>query len=288
MNPLGKVHLYTIWNPALSEQTIEEHIRTLTNEGFVKWLILYDDEIAFKDTLNSETIRRLNLQVEKKETLLFIQCLNIFFKSLYVARIEKIEKIPAKNIDRNDQFIPEYYRTARILLKKLQAYYAITLSDIREIGLDEIPNLVPSVPFKSAKFNYPFPCLIRQKNPRSFFEKPGIDEFNKIEIVHEYIKGLKKKRCIVIRPKSVFNKEPLNLEPREFQFLKLLAQRHPAGAKLITISKELGIKIQNVYNLKSKIDRLFKNYYGKPLMLSAGGTYKLKTSNIYIKEINSS
>jgi hypothetical protein len=60
MSPLGKVHLYTIWNPALSDETIEEHIRTLINESFVKWLILYDDEIVFKATLNSEVINRLS------------------------------------------------------------------------------------------------------------------------------------------------------------------------------------------------------------------------------------
>ena len=169
MSPLGKVHLYTIWNPALSDETIEEHIRTLINESFVKWLILYDDEIAFKDTLNSETINRLNKQAEKKETLLFIQCLNIFFKSLYVGRFEKIEKIPAKNIDRDDPFIPDYYRTGKPSGKKLQAYYAITLSDIREIDLNEIPNLVPSERFKSAKFNFPFPCLVHQRKPKVEF-----------------------------------------------------------------------------------------------------------------------
>jgi hypothetical protein len=284
---MGNIHLYTIWNPALSDQTIEEHIRTLINEAFVKWLILYDDEIAFKDTLNSKNINRLNKQAENRETLLFIQCLNIFYKSLYVGRVEKIEKIHAKNIVRNDQLIPDYYKTERLSDKKLQAYYSIILSDIRKIDLNEIPNLVPSESFKSAKFNFPFPCLVAQKKPRLFFKKPGIDKFDKIEIVYEYDEDLKKTRWFVKKPKSVLQKKPLTLGKRELQLLRIFEDRHPSGLRLTTILKELKITNERGYNLISTINRKFhKKHYRKPLIVNVEGIYRLKTAAINIRGTN--
>jgi hypothetical protein len=157
LKPGQAIHLYTIWNPKRCPSTIDEHLRVLRNQGAVKWLVLYDEktEKDYKDILTNQDITRINDQSKNQETILFIQCLNIFHSKIYAGRVKSIEKV-TKNHFEDDLLIPKYY-AEEAEKHSLIAHYLIELSDLKSLDLEEILNLIPDPEFKSEKFNYPFP-----------------------------------------------------------------------------------------------------------------------------------
>lgn len=280
---MGNRHLYTIWNPTLFEGTLDEHVRVLINECLVKWLILYDIDITFKNTLDDNIIKKINKQAKRIETLLYIQCLNIFYNPLWVGKVERIEKIKDKTIDEHDPLIPEYYQTV-ISDKELEVYYSVTLSDLRETKLDKILNLIPSKKFQSQKFYFPFPCLVYQKKFETFFQTPSIDKFNKIEIVYEYHKLLKEKRWFVKKPVSFKKLSPLTIGNEALNLIELFSEKPHSGKAVNTIMKKLNKNKSNIQNYISTINRKFLDHYGKKIIKLESGNYKLKANKIIIRK----
>lgn len=300
MSTAGKTHLYTFWNPNLYADTIEDHIRTLARECVVKWVILYDDQTwlaekgkpinlrallngntIFMGSLGDKEVRRINDQAKEDETLLFMQCLNIFQKPLYVGKVKRMEIIRKTGIDLSDALIPDYYRDI-IAERRLRPHYSITLTDIKEAALEDICNLIPEAKFQSKKFPFPYPVLVTQRKPKSLFERNIPYKIDELEIAYEREPVTNRTCWYVKRPKSVNCEKPLTLGKREMDLIKCFKGQKALVANVRAIAREINIKIQNVQNRVTSLNKKFAQHYGRGLIELGRGRYLLQTVKINI------
>jgi hypothetical protein len=267
MSPGKKTHLYTIWNPKHCPSTIDEHCLVLGEKGFVKWLIFYDKkaEREYRNILSDSDIDKINKQAEKSETILFIQCLNIFHEKIYAGKIVGIEKQIKAGL-KDDPYIPSYYYETISI--GLRAHYFIKLSMLEPTDLEEILNLKPSKGFRSERFNFPFPCKVYQKETREILNLIVGRKFKQVVLARESIKDKTTTRLIVKDPQSFNYETPLTLGSKEFELIKLFENRSQ-----MVIGK-MAKEYKKIYQDKSGIVRLIK---------SVNGRYIIKTDNLIIK-----
>lgn len=309
MTTSGKVHLYTVWNPNVYPNTIEEHVQTWASELAVKWIILYDDQtwlvekgksldlrallhgnMIFKGALGDKDVHRINNQAKKDETLLFMQCLNIFHKPLYVGKVKQVEIIGRDGIERSDHLIPAYYHDV-ITERNLRPHYSITLTNMMEVNLLELCNLIPVAEFKSEKFAFPYPMIVTQRVPKLLFENVTPQKFDKIEIVYEREPVSKKTCWYVKQPKRLNSEKPLTLGKKEVDLLECFKGNESDIVKAAAIVKKINEKDKmKITNLKvqdriSKINNKFKTHYGRDLIKLGRGEYNLLANKIIIAKL---
>jgi hypothetical protein len=258
-------HLFTIWHPKRNPDTIDDHIKVLVNNGRVKWLTLYDcddfDKEEFRAILTDKQIKEINNQAQGTETLLFMQCLNIFHFPLYAGLIDSIERVDDTMTQDDDPLIPSYYKKV-ISAENLKPCYAVTLVAIDEVELKEVLNLIPDPQFKSAKFNFPFPCIVFQRNVHSIFEGPkGSFKLVRIE---SRAKGLQNLReYFVTVPRS-----EIKLTQDEVDLIAFLADEDggvvsPTKRQILKATdkkwRELRSPKERNQQLKSAMNRLDRN-----------------------------
>jgi hypothetical protein len=302
MTTAGKIHLYTFWNPNVYPDTIEEHVQTWARELAVKWIILYDDQtwlvengkslnlrallpgnMIFKGILGNKEVRRINDQAKKGETLLFIQCLNIFHKPLYVGKVKQVEIIGKSGMERSDSLIPAYYHDV-IAERNLRPHCAITLTDMMEVKLLELCNLIPVAEFQSDKFPFPYPMLVTQREPKLLFENVIPQKFDKLEIIHEHEPVSRKTCWYVKQPKSLDSKKPLTLGKKEVDILRYFEGDESQIIKAVSIAKKIKKDSQYVQNLVSRINKKFKMHYNRNLIKHGGGKCNLLANKIIISQ----
>lgn len=295
----SKRHLYTIWNPKHDQKTIIEHRKVLDDHDEVKWLVLYDKETEknYRDTLSDKIIEKINEEAKKEETVLFIQCLNIFKEPLWIGRIKTVERISKTKIDHHDPNIPQYYHEA---LSKfdLEVSYSITLCDLDETELDKILDLKPAPKFQSAKFNYPFPCVVYQSPYQKFFEIPPGASVVIVKSKRE------KTKWYVKRPKNYDRKKQLSFSKYDIALLRLFTRTKSMTAENVAlnliesynksqitppnslISNKMSDRKGYVYNRIKRINDKFSNYYkNKQLKLidSQNQKYIIQTKELRIE-----
>jgi hypothetical protein len=289
-------HLYTIWNPKHCATTIDEHINVLGQMCFVKWLILYDEksEEDYKEILSIEDIKAINIQAANDEIFLFIQCLNIFHCGLFAGKVEKIKKEElTKEEIKKDPYIPKYYLES-ISNEKLKVHYQITLSELEPVDIKQVLNLTTPKKFRSEKFNYPFPCIVYQKESRRVIKVTG--KFKRIVIAYGIPEGKKRNSWYVKIPERGNSDEPLTLGKKEVAFIELFENEE--SIMITTIKKQLrklyqkkiprGLKENcNDYNylhrIRWRINEKFRNAYKcKILFKSDSGKFVRQANKLKI------
>jgi hypothetical protein len=251
MSPGKKTHLYTIWNPKHCSSTIDEHCLVLGEKGFVKWLIFYDKkaEREYRNILSDSDIDKINKQAEKSETILFIQCLNIFHEKIYAGKIVGIEKQIKAGL-KDDPYIPSYYYETISI--GLRAHYFIKLSMLEPTDLEEILNLKPSKGFRSER------TRLIVKDPQSFnYETPltlGSKEFELIKLFE--------------------NRSQMVIGKMAKEYKKIYQDK--SG---IVPAMKPGFFHTKVGQINDK----FRKHYGMRLIKSVNGRYIIKTDNLIIK-----
>jgi len=285
---VGKIHLYTVWNPNLHNLTIHEHISVINREAVVKWLVLYDENtyviekgqpsnfqaffvgnMIFRSMLNDKDIKKLNAQAKKSETLLFIQCMNIFHGPLHAGKIIKIEKLSGSAIDKYDPLIPEFYYDV-FAEKKLSAYYAITLSHIKKINYSEIENLRPEPTFQSQKHQFPYPFIVTQIEPKLLFENTVKSKIDILEIVFD-------RHYFIKRP---LRTPAVKLSNTEIRLITCFAGKEISMKSADTLAKKLKFNIDYIYNIISKLNSKFIENYDRKLFESNRGKYEINARQI--------
>jgi hypothetical protein len=262
----------------------------------VKWLILYDEksEEDYKEILSSKDIETINTQAANDETVLFIQCLNIFHSGLFAGKIEEIKKeeLTKEEIEK-DPYIPKYYLKS-ICNEKLKVHYQITLSELEPVKLKQILNLTSPKEFRSEKFNYPFPCIVYQKESRRVCK--GTGKFNCIVITYGIPEG-KDRNCWYVKiPERINSDGPLTLGIKEVAFIELFENEE--SIMITTIKKQLRKRYQkkipkglkencNDYNYLHRIrwrinDKFSNAYKGKILFKSDSGKFVRQASKLKI------
>jgi hypothetical protein len=204
-----------------------------------------------------------------------MQCLNIFHKPLYVGKIDKVERVKDNILPANDPLIPLYYYEV-ISGNDLKVGYAVTLTDMREIKLSEVSNLIPVAEFGSMKYPFAYPFLVHQKQPRAFFNKPVVDTIDKIEIkVNSRLKG-----GLVIKPHQ--GKE-LRLSDRELELIQFIFDLEAKSIRVTKIAKHFKKDGQYVQSLVSRTNKKFKKHFGRSLIKLGGGKYTISTKIKIIK-----
>ena len=288
-------HLYTIWNPKHEADTIGAHRKLIRKQGFVKWLILYDEKSGdeYKEILSNDDIEKINAQAREKETVLYIQCLNIFHSPLYAGRIVEVGREVELSSIAQDPQVPSYYKDA-MEQQNLRAFYSIKLCHLKQIDLDVILNLDPDATFRSEKFNYPFPCPVIQKKPRLLFTED--EEFENLVINHGYLEEHGGSTYYVESPLSKTGRT-LTLGKIETALISLFQDNRRKAAKSILkeLNESTGTDIDGK-TLTAKIGQINKKfkecYSGRKLFVSSGkstksGTkYMIQSDHVLVKGIH--
>jgi hypothetical protein len=282
MGSISDIHLYTIWNPNLDGDTLGCHEKVCAKERRVKWIILYDRETDFENTITSIDIERINADVSHRPIYLFIQCLNIFYKPFTVGKIEKVEVLENFVLPPSDKLIPRYYYE-QAAERDLKAHYAITLSDLKSIPLGEITDIKPAEDFRSGKFNFPYPCIVYLTNQKDYFDEVQDSKFYIVEIVYENHIDLKKKCWFMKKPSPIKDVRVPTFGKKEIELLRLLVGKDKITAvKIRSLTKKMGNDTNYIYNIKSRINRKCKKAFSKNLISKKSSAYILNADKVVI------
>jgi len=301
----------SVQEPAIAG-TIDAHIRVLNIKRAVKWIALYDDEtlvaevnkpinskapmdsnLIFKGIFGDEQVQRINVQVKDGyETLLYIHSLGVFHTP-YVGKVKHVEII--ERINQADPLILPYYFKV-IKDKKLRPHYSVTLTGIKEARSLELRDIVPSKKFRSGKFPYPYPMLVSQRLPVTFFDH-DTPQIGELEIVYGPVPGLERKSWYV---KKTGVGGSLTLGKKQVDLLRCF-ESNTSGITLASIVKKIyqsrrikkeapnknasSAGAQYVHDLVSKVNKKFQNHFERVLIkniVTAGNKkkYFLQVSKI--------
>lgn len=187
-------HLYTIWRYDHNPDTIIDHKEILGDQGPVKWLVLYSDKDKknFEQSLSKDRITKINDQItENVETVLYIQCLELFRSQIYAGLIKNIDFKPHRKIIK-DKYVPKYYE---LLLKdpNLNVLCSISLSKLFPIDAEEIFNLIPQKIDIPIKQSYNLTRIVYQDDIHEIFSnKSNIKVFKNVQRRKERTRALAK------------------------------------------------------------------------------------------------
>ena len=172
-------HLYTIWRYDHNPDTIIDHKEKLREHGQVRWLILCgrDDKNLFEESLPKEELEKIRSQAKEKETVLYIQCLELFREQLYAGLIDDIEVTTDGSVKFDDPLLPEYYMS---LIKddtiNLNVICSILLTKLEPVVADEVFNLIEREKYIPKKHSYNMTRIVSQYHSRSVFNKRSVKD----------------------------------------------------------------------------------------------------------------
>lgn len=187
------LHLYTIWRYDHNRDTIEDHKEILRGKGHVQWLIFCgkEDRPLFEKSLPKKELERISKQAKRgEETVLYIQCLELFREQLYAGLIEEIN-YGSESL--KYEFMPGYYKE---LLngetRKLEVLCSISLTKLEPIDANEVYNLIEIRAGIPHKLGYNITKIVSQDDIHPIFN-------NKSAIIGELkIDQRRRERCRAI------------------------------------------------------------------------------------------
>ena len=168
------LHLYTIWRYDHNKDTIKDHKEILGEKKHVKWLILCgkEDRPLFEKSLPKDKLERINKQAKKEETILYIQCLELFKEKLYAGLIEEITD---GSEDFDDEFLPAYYKDLlNNNVSQLEVLCSILLKKLEPINANEVYNLIEIRAGIPPRSGYNITRIVTQDHSHPIFNNKSV------------------------------------------------------------------------------------------------------------------
>ncbi|HOD79102.1 MAG TPA: hypothetical protein PLB95_05630 [Syntrophales bacterium] len=169
-------HLYTIWRYDHNPATIIDHKEVLRKKEYVKWLVLCgaNDRQLFEKSLPKEEVEKISKQANKKETVLYIQCLELFREQLFAGLIKKIHWGMTGPIEEDD-LVPDYYKSLlQNKVLKLEVICSVLLTNLEPINSEEAFNLIDNNAGIPPKSSYNITRIVSQVETHSIFDKKSL------------------------------------------------------------------------------------------------------------------
>ena len=290
-------HLYTVWDPRICPDFIDALLGVLSEFGTVKLPVIADDQAkVIPIGLDPRDNSKINKQVSEEETVLIVQCLNIFDNNaLYAGRVSGVETIGDEVGKIDDIFMPQM--TINNCSNDFLVTCLISLSELIPIPLDVLKQFC--VAKSEAIYNqiyFSYPIIIRKRSEKfKLFDRHDPSPFNTISITKTNKSSDKEPRYILIKPIAPNIGKSLSIGLREVLLLKVLYEKR-RGLTINTVVNKMNeittrrgisrnINTNNIYKIKQRVNDKFKANFKKEIVLKLNGSkYKLNAKNLIIDE----
>lgn len=219
-------HLYTVWDPRICPDFIDALLGVLSEYVTVKLPVIADTHAkVIQIELPPNINRKINKQVSETETVLIVQCLNIFDNNaLYAGKVNRIETIDDKVGDIDDILMPQMTinNNNDLLITSL-----ISLSELIPISLDVLNQFC--IVKSEALFNqiyFSYPMIIRKRSEKfKLFEKHVPSPFKTISITRTNKSSDKAPRYSLTQPPITKSRKKLSIGPREVLLLRAINEK---------------------------------------------------------------